>query len=98
MASPGLMQQSQQVIDRLRAFVGRSADFRGGRFRIIEVLEHPVRLVLQSTKPGKDIIADSYGHPRGRGRSYLELPVFDDSGRVSAELAEIRVAQPAESD
>ncbi|MDH3916057.1 MAG: hypothetical protein OES37_07850 [Chromatiales bacterium] len=98
MASLDLMRQSQQILDRLRGFIGRSADFRGSRFRVIEVLEHPARLVLQSIKPGQNIIADSYGHPWGRGRSYLELPVFDDNGRVSPELGEICVAEPAESD
>jgi hypothetical protein len=34
-------------------------------------------------------VADSYGHPAGRGPEFVELAIFDDAGNLSEEIRSI---------
>lgn len=98
MVITGIMPESHQILDRLRGLIGRSATFRGGRFRVVEVLERPSRLVLESLDPKGSIVSDMYGHPTARGRSFLELSVFDEENCLSREIREVELAEPVEPD
>jgi hypothetical protein len=34
-------------------------------------------------------VADSYGHPAGRGPEFVELAIFDEAGNLSEEIRSI---------
>ena len=80
------MNEPMEELDRLRAWLGHTVSYRSRHYRLAEILDEPARLILAPIGPNRGIVADSYGHPVGRGPEFLELPVFDESGEVSEEL------------
>lgn len=72
------------ILDQLRALTGQRVRFQGMDCRLVDVVDEPPIVVLQRLEG--DIEADSYGHPVGVGPGFIDIPVFDDSGSLSAEF------------
>ena len=83
------MPDIQKTLDRIRQLLGHTVGYRGGRYRLAEILEDTRTLILAPTGPNEAIVADSYGHPAGRGQEFIELAVFDEAGNISEEVLSI---------
>lgn len=92
------MADIQETLDRIRQLLGRTVAYGGGRYRLAEVLEDTRTLILAPTGPNDGIVADSYGHPAGRGPEFIELEIFDEAGNLSDEILSITLEDsPAEA-
>ena len=89
------MPEPSQVLARLRRLEGRIVLHQGLSYRLTEVLEDPPEVVLEPLERGGAIVTDSYGHPSHHGTEFTELPIFDDSGEVSPEVAYLLGESPA---
>ena len=87
------MPDIQETLDRIRQLMGRTVGYAGGRYRLAEVLEDTRTLILAPTGPTEGIVADSYGHPAGRGPEFVELAVFDEAGNLSEEILSITLEE-----
>ena len=87
------MPDIQETLDRIRQLMGRTVGYAGGRYRLAEVLEDTRTLILAPTGPNEGIVADSYGHPAGRGPEFVELAVFDEAGNLSEEILSITLEE-----
>ena len=87
------MPDIQETLDRIRQLLGRTVGYCGDRYRIAEVLEDTRTLILAPTGPNEGIVADSYGHPAGRGPEFVELAVFDEAGNLSEEILSITLEE-----
>jgi hypothetical protein len=83
------MPDVEKTLDRLRQLLGHTVGYGGGSYRLAEVLEDTRMLILAPTGPNEGIVADSYGHPAGRGPEFIELAVFDEAGNLSEEILSI---------
>jgi hypothetical protein len=84
-----VMPDRSEILDQLRSMIDRAVSYRGIVCRLAEVLDEPARIVLVPAGPAGTIVEDSYGHPASKGREFLELPVFDDSGGLSDEIRQV---------
>ena len=85
------MSHRERVLRRIRSLLGRSVRFGDAAYRLIEVFDDPPKIVLAPLAPVSTIVADSYGHPAGKGPGFLELPVFDEAGRLNEDVARLAV-------
>lgn len=87
------MPDRTEILDRILALLDRAVSYRGEVYRLAEVLEDPARIILAPVGPTRIIMADSYGHPAGRGHEFIELRVFDDIGNLSEEIRLVSLAE-----
>lgn len=80
------------ILDQLRALSGQLVRFQGMDCRLVDVVDEPPIAVLQRLQGPGQIAADSYGHPVGIGQGFIDVPVFDESGSLSAEFRLILLA------
>lgn len=74
------------ILDQLRALSGQRVRFQSVDCRLVDVIDEPPMVVLQRLEGQGEIEADSYGHPVGMGPGFIDVPVFDESGSLSAEF------------
>lgn len=74
------------ILDQLNALRGQQVRFQGMDCRVFDVIDQPPLVVLQRLQAQVGINADSYGHPVGIGQDYIDVPVFDEQGSLSAEF------------
>ena len=61
----------------LRAWLGREVNWRGQRYRVVELLEDGPALVLESAGATHHIQPDAHGRPRREARDTLAIPAWD---------------------
>lgn len=77
----------------LRRLIGTELDFRGSRFLVHEVLDaesaYPALVLRQAGGTQDSVIqGDQWGDAHRRVTETISLPIYDDEGRINAELAE----------
>jgi len=80
------------ILHQLRALSGQLVRFQGIACRLVDVVDEPPMVVLQRLQGPGEIAADSYGHPVSLGPGLIDVPVFDESGSLSAEFRLILLA------
>lgn len=86
------MSDSEDILQRIRSLLGTHVRLGDCAYRLTEVLDDPPKIVLAPVDPVSTIVADSYGHPAGKGPGFVELPVFDENGRLNGDVALLAVA------
>ena len=71
-----------QLLQQLRGLVGNTVEYRGGRCRIIEILETERALVLQCEDQQLVIQGNQYGEASRRVPASHTLPLFDDAQQL----------------
>ncbi len=76
----------QAIIERLHRLIGRDCRYLGRPCRVIDVLGHERRLVLEAREATPPIQADQYGQAVSRSNEIIELPLFDQNDDLSEDL------------
>lgn len=72
---------NNDLVTQLRNSIGEKVDYNGTPCIVVEILEHPLLLVLQATGPGSVIQPNQYGGPQRRVTPVFTLPCLDSDGK-----------------
>jgi len=68
-------------LTQLRALIGICVSFRGKNYTVIEILDHPLGIVVQAIDDANTPIQpDLHGHARRRGKETLLIQVMNNDG------------------
>jgi hypothetical protein len=80
------MDNSFQLITRLRNTIGAEVEYNGVRCTVIELLDNPLSLVLQAVDSRDAIQDNQFGTPQRRVKEIFTLPCLN--GRAGNSLHE----------
>ena len=67
-------------LTQLRALIGICVSFHGKKYTVVEILDHPLSIVVQAVDANTLIQADLHGHARRRGKETVVIQVISNDG------------------